>query len=159
MPLVPGLVPNIRIPAPDAAASPGGISVNVDESPQDGDDVPEFDDSGAVVRIEHGDGSVTVSLDGKPLNETGKKSNKGWFDNLVDDIDDAELARIADDLLRALISDAHQDRGRRDHRLVAADTRRQRIHGRRRIVAQAHDQETDHGIPKSDHRPGQGDRE
>ena len=105
MPLVPGLVPNIRIPAPEAAASPGGISVDVDESPQDGDDVPEFNDSGAVVRIEHGDGSVTVSLDGKPLNETGKKSNKGWFDNLVDDIDDAELARIADDLLRGVEDD------------------------------------------------------
>lgn len=105
MPLVPGLVPNIRVPAPEAPASPGAISVVVDEAPQEGDDVPEFDDSGAIVRIEHGDGSVTVSLDGKPLDDADKKKRGGWFDNLVDDIEEMELARIADDLLRGIEDD------------------------------------------------------
>jgi hypothetical protein len=63
---------------------------------------------------------------------------------------------IAGDLLWALIADAHQDRRRRDHRLVAADAHRERVHGRGRIAAKAHDQKPDHGIPEPDHRPGQG---
>ena len=62
---------------------------------------------------------------------------------------------IAGHLVRALIADAHQDRRRRDYRLVATDARCERVHGRRRIAAQAHDQKPDGGVPESEDRPGQ----
>jgi hypothetical protein len=70
-------------------------------------DVPEYDDSGAVLKINHADGSITVSLDGKPISEAeGKKADKGrWFANLVDDISESELSRIADDLLQGVADD------------------------------------------------------
>jgi len=108
MPLVPGLVPNIRIPAPEAPKSPGPVSVVMGRDEDDGDengDTAEYDDAGAVIRIEHGDGGVTVSLNGKPLDEPESKGPKGWFDNLAEDVDDGELARIADDLLRGIEDD------------------------------------------------------
>ena len=63
---------------------------------------------------------------------------------------------IADDLVRALIADAHQYCRRRRHRLVTPDACRERIHGRSGIAAEAHDQKPDHGIPEANHRPGQG---
>jgi hypothetical protein len=47
-----------------------------------------------------------VSLDGRPVEEAANDDNpEGWFDNLVDKIDDMELGRIADDLLRGIDED------------------------------------------------------
>jgi hypothetical protein len=66
---------------------------------------------------------------------------------------------IADHPLRQFVADAQQDRGRRRHRLVAADTRRHRHHSRHRIDRKMHDQKPDHGVPESRHHPGQRDRE
>ena len=73
---------------------------------EDGGDVPEFDDKGQIVKIKHGDGTVTISLDGKPLNDNllNKKDN-GWFSNLAEDIDEGELHRIRDDLERGIQDD------------------------------------------------------
>jgi hypothetical protein len=98
MPL-PGLVnPNIRLPGletrmPDVAITEAEEMVGADES-----DEP-------VLRIENEDGSVEISIDGKSLfGETTRKSG-GWFDNLVEDIDQGALGQIADDLLRGISDD------------------------------------------------------
>ena len=103
MPL-PGLVnPNIRLPgletrAPDVAIESGGPAVKA------------ANDEGTVLRIEHDDGSVTISLDGKSLVDTPKKDKGAWFDNLVDDIDQGALGAIADDLLRGISDDIESRR-------------------------------------------------
>lgn len=69
-------------------------------------DAPDIDDKGNILRIEHEDGSVTVSLDGSPLAEASEAEKaREWFANLVDDIDPAELSRIADDILRGISDD------------------------------------------------------
>ena len=94
------LVPNIRLDQP-AQPMPEPEDVEI----QQGDDIPEYDDKGAIIRITHGDGSVTVSLDGSPLVEPENKHPKGFYDNLVDDIDEMELGRISDDLLRGVEED------------------------------------------------------
>ena len=80
---------------------PANIEVHVDA----GEDAPVIDDNDNVVRIEHADGSITVSLDGKPLNEPKPEKPIEWFDNLADKIDAAELSRITDDLLRGVEED------------------------------------------------------
>ena len=105
MPLVPGLVPNIRQPGAPEEALPPPIDVIVESADESGEDIPEFDDKGNIIKIEHGDGSVTVSLDGRPIS-SGTDTDPGeWFDNLVDKIDQAELSRISEDLLRGIRDD------------------------------------------------------
>jgi len=104
MPLVPGLNPAVRLeddPA-DGAISPMDVTV---EEAGDEPDFPEFDQSGAILRIDHGDGSITVSLDGKPISDAEEEGEGGWFGNLVEKIDDMELGRIAEDLLRGVDDD------------------------------------------------------
>ena len=93
-----GLVnPSIRLPGlpePNMADMPDVII-------EAGEDVPEINSDGEILRIEHDDGSVTVSLDGQPIERKGRRQEQ-WFDNLVEDIPQTELGRIADDLLRGL---------------------------------------------------------
>lgn len=104
MPLVPGLSPNLRLVEPPADDMPPGIKVDVDAS--DGSsDQPEYDDKGNILRIEHPDGSITVSLNGQPVQKAASASQGGWFDNLVEQIDDMELNRISSDLLRGVEDD------------------------------------------------------
>ena len=104
MPLVPGLSPNVRLQPPADLPIPDPVDVELAGDDEDGD-VRAYDDAGAVIRIEHPDGSVTVSLDGSPLEGEEAKKPKGWFDNLVDEIGDGELSRIADELLRGIEDD------------------------------------------------------
>jgi len=109
MPLTPGLVPNIRqvYPEPEPAETePLDIIVEMD----DGTDKPEFDDNGNILKIEHADGSITVSLDGKPIQKAKRRDGGGWFDNLVDDVDEGSLHQIADDLLRGIADDIESRR-------------------------------------------------
>jgi hypothetical protein len=61
--------------------------------------------TGDALQIEHDDGSITISLDGKPINPGADKPRGGWFDNLVDDIDDMELGRVSELLLRGVSDD------------------------------------------------------
>lgn len=102
---MPGLAPNTNlrlVPDPEPGMPPpANIEVHVDA----GEDAPVIDDNDNVVRIEHADGSITVSLDGKPLNEPKPEKPIEWFDNLADKIDAAELSRITDDLLRGVEED------------------------------------------------------
>ena len=104
MALTPGLVPNIRqVPeSPVGEVDPADVIV---EMAEEGGDMPDIDDAGNIVRIEHGDGSVTVSLDGRPIEEAERGTRGGWFDNLVDEIDEFEVNRIASDLLRGIEDD------------------------------------------------------
>jgi hypothetical protein len=104
MPLTPGLVPNIRqVPeSPVGEVDPADVIV---EMAEEGGDMPDIDDAGNIVRIEHGDGSVTVSLDGRPIEEAERGTRGGWFDNLVDEIDEFEVNRISSDLLRGIEDD------------------------------------------------------
>jgi hypothetical protein len=106
MPLVPGLTPSIRQegPAQDDAVNPSDFIVEVTD---DNADMPEFDDNGNILKIEHPDGSITISLDGKPIDSAERKVNGDWFDNLVDQIDEMELTRISSELLTGVESDVN----------------------------------------------------
>ena len=104
MPLTPGLVPNIRELGSDPAAMPPEDDIVV-EMAEEGD-APEVDDKGNVIKIEHPDGSITISLDGRPLEENIKEKDiADWFRNLVEDIDDMELSNISSDLIRGIEDD------------------------------------------------------
>jgi len=104
MSLVPGLSPNIRLSEPEPGLQPAPMDVVVIDGDEQ-QDTPEYDDKGAILRIEHPDGSITVSLDGKPIDEAESRGPKGWFDNLAEDINDLELSRISSELLRGVEDD------------------------------------------------------
>ena len=104
MPMTPGLGLNLRQDGPQEDQLPDSdVMVEIVE---DGPDNVNTDKDGNILRIEHPDGSITVSLDGKPINDKeGKKDRTSWFRNLVDDIDDGDLSRISGDLLRGIDDD------------------------------------------------------
>lgn len=95
---------NLRIVGqPDPTASePASIVVDI---AQDGGDMPDIDEKGSILRINHGDGSITVSLDGKPLGSTAAESPLEWFGNLAERIDHDELSRITEELLQGVMDD------------------------------------------------------
>ena len=105
MPMTPGLSPSIRQDQEEPAAGLGaGEDVIVEIL--SGEDKPNTDDKGNILRIEHDDGSISVSLDGRPMGgPSDAERAREWFGNLVDDIDSAELNRIADDLLKGVRDD------------------------------------------------------
>jgi hypothetical protein len=102
--MTPGLFPSIRQPAPEEEALAGsGIEIEVID---DGQDTEKFDENGAVLEIEHPDGSITISLDGKPIHDNRpERDENDWFRNLVEDIADGPLNSIAQDLLRGIRDD------------------------------------------------------
>ena len=101
MPLTPGLVPNIRQDAPASDAMPPEDEIMI-EMVEDADQ-PDIDEKGNTIKIEHSDGSITISLDGRPIEENVKEKDLAdWFRNLVEDIDDMELSRVANDLIRGI---------------------------------------------------------
>jgi len=109
--MTPGLVPNIRQLAPEMpsiASNDDDLVVQVD------DDAPavDKDDKGNILRIEHPDGSISISLNGKGIGgeETEAERAKDWFRNLVDDIDGGELTRIAEELMRGIGDDVESRR-------------------------------------------------
>ena len=107
MPL-PGLAPqNIRLPGlPDAAIPMApDVIIEADDGP-----APELNDNEPVLRIEHEDGSISISMDGKSLVDQPGRKKGGWFDNLVEDIDQGALGQIADELLRGIEDDIESRR-------------------------------------------------
>jgi hypothetical protein len=69
-------------------------------------DLPEPLPEGPVLTIENDDGTVSVSLDGRPLEEPSEAERaQEWFRNLVDEIDQGQLGLIADDLLKGVQDD------------------------------------------------------
>jgi len=102
---VPGLNPNIRL-IPDAEEESNLddlVIVNADEGSSD----TELDEAGNVMRIQHANGDITVSIDGGPVSSAGDDDGEpaGWYDNLAEEIDDLELSRISDELLRGIEAD------------------------------------------------------
>jgi hypothetical protein len=112
MPLVPDKIDVLRQPGVGISETGdlGGAEIRV-EAADEGADTPEFDAGGNVVKIEHGDGSVTISLDGQPVEKSAEKpKNTAWFANLVGQIDAMELSRISGDLLQGIAADIESRR-------------------------------------------------
>jgi hypothetical protein len=100
-----GLSPNIRLQEEPEQAAIAPMDVTVEHADEDMD-IPEIAPNGSILRIDHGDGSITLSLDGKPIEEAEDDNEPaGWFDNLAEKIDDDELSRITEDLLRGVSDD------------------------------------------------------
>jgi len=111
MATAPGLVPNIRLAGLDQPRIPSNdddVEIRVEE----GKPSVDTDDKGNILRIEHPDGSVSISLDGKSIGdkETDAERAREWFSNLVDDIDEGELLRISDELMRGVRDDIESRR-------------------------------------------------
>jgi hypothetical protein len=88
-----------------AAPTPDLPDIQVDFA-ADPEDMPVIDEHGAVLEIEHGDGSVTVSMDGKPLAEAENDAGPhGWYDNLCDKIGADVLTGLTEDLLLGIDED------------------------------------------------------
>jgi hypothetical protein len=101
--MTPGLVPNLRELAPDT--EPEGIEDTMVEIVEGSDDA-KMDQDGNILEIQHPDGSLTISLDGRPIEEREKeKDEDNWFRNLVDDIAESHLNSMAEDLLRGIRDD------------------------------------------------------
>jgi len=102
--MTPGLVPNLRLDDQEeqAPALPDILIEMLGEDP----DKPKLDQKGNVLEIEHGDGSISISLDGRPINPAAKRDDKSdWFRNLAEEIPDTELYSIADELIRGIDQD------------------------------------------------------
>jgi hypothetical protein len=97
---------NLRLVDKDPdSINPPNIIVELAGEPED---TPEIDEKGNILQIKHGDGSVSVSIDGKPLGNIGATNDgpKEWFDNLaVDTIPDDTLNTITEELLVGIAED------------------------------------------------------
>jgi hypothetical protein len=72
----------------------------------DGHDTEKADKDGAILEIEHSDGSITISLDGKPINDNRQERDEtDWYRNLVEDVAESHLNDIAQELLRGIRDD------------------------------------------------------
>jgi hypothetical protein len=102
--MTPGLMPNIRQPAPEQDdLGDGGVIVEIID---DAKDTEKTDKDGAILEIEHADGSITISLDGKPINDNRKERDESdWYCNLVEDVSEGALNGIAQELLRGIRDD------------------------------------------------------
>lgn len=98
---------NLRLVGPTPAndlLADNDIQIDVAD---DDADQPNINDEGQILSIEHGDGSVTISMNDQPL-LAGPGHNSGnhdWFRNLADEIDDGQLGMVAEDLLRGVTDD------------------------------------------------------
>ena len=106
MALVPGLVPNIRLDQdqPDLPLGEGQETVIVMDADEDADQ-PEMDIDGNVLRIDHGDGSISVSLDGRPIESSKRKKTEGWHENLAEEMDENALSEIAHRIIKGIEED------------------------------------------------------
>jgi hypothetical protein len=102
---------NLRIAPPPEPDLPDPAQIIVEMAP-DGGDIPDIDEKGNILKITHGDGSVSISMDGRALGSVAANDDKPleWFSNLIDKIDDSELARITEDLLRGVDQDIESRR-------------------------------------------------
>lgn len=110
MATAPGLSPmNIRLPGEThAPLDLPGVTIDHDEP---ADEQHEEDERGNVIKIEHDDGSVTISMDGSSLVDKDPDAPPpGWFDNLADKIDPSVRNRLAEDLLRGIDEDIESRR-------------------------------------------------
>jgi hypothetical protein len=105
MAMTPDLTPNLRM-NPFELGEPKSQAEDVIVEVIENGETPTFDSDGNVIEIKHGDGSVTISLDGKPIKENRKKRDtESWFRNLAEEIDENDLRSIASDLIRGIEED------------------------------------------------------
>lgn len=105
MAMTPDLTPNLRM-NPFELGEPESQAEDVIVEVIENGETPTFDSDGNVIEIKHGDGSVTISLDGKPIKENRKKRDtESWFRNLAEEIDENDLRSIASDLIRGIEED------------------------------------------------------
>jgi hypothetical protein len=96
---------NLRLVGPSAPAAAANDDIVIDLA-DDGPDQPNVNEAGEILRIEHGDGSVTISMNDRPLLPgLGHNANTDWFRNLADEIDGDQLGGVAEDLLRGVADD------------------------------------------------------
>lgn len=100
MSMVPGFNGNLRLNPGNGLAG----AVPTEDKEVEINDGIEVDPNKAILKIEHEDGSITISLDGKPLKEKNDGPRE-WFGNLVDDINESDLNAIVDDLLQGVQED------------------------------------------------------
>tara|TARA_R110000868_G_scaffold176318_2_gene413874 strand:+ start:3913 stop:6216 length:2304 start_codon:yes stop_codon:yes gene_type:complete len=95
---------NIRqAPPEEEALSDGDAIIEIIE---DGQDTEKADKDGAILEIEHADGSITISLDGKPIDDNREERDEtNWYRNLVEDVAESHLNSIAQELLRGIRDD------------------------------------------------------
>ena len=106
MALTPGLNPNLRLVQDEMPAQAISFDDIIIEDADEAVDRPEVDASGNILSIDHGDGSISVSLDGKPLGSVNEdERDEGWFANLAEEIEETELNRVAEDILRGVDAD------------------------------------------------------
>jgi hypothetical protein len=105
MAMTPDLTPNLRM-NPFELGEPESQAEDVIVEVIENGETPTFDSDGNIIEIKHGDGSVTISLDGKPIKENRKKRDtESWFRNLAEEIDENDLRAIASDLIRGIEED------------------------------------------------------
>jgi len=95
---------NLRLVPPPGgpAIANDDITIDVAEEPDD----LQANDEGQILRIEHGDGSVTISMNDRPLIPSGDAPNSGdWFRNLAEELSEDTLGTVAEDLLRGVSDD------------------------------------------------------
>jgi hypothetical protein len=97
---------NIRLEGPDRPDLPPAAEVSIEMAPPGGD-IPEVDTSGNILRIKHGDGELSVSINGQPLGSTKAANDEPlqWYSNLADKIPEDALNSITEDLLRGIEED------------------------------------------------------
>ena len=85
-----GLMPDsLRLDQPGAEKFGDG-DITIEDAEPKGDQ-EELDGQGNVIKVEHGDGSITISIDGSPVKSAKDSGPLGWFDNLVDRLDQSEV--------------------------------------------------------------------
>lgn len=117
-----GLIPdnaNIRLQGFNGAdLRDAGVDIDVspeslkqDNEPVAVDEDREVtDDKGNVIKIEHANGDITISMGGVPLRKA-EELPRGWYSNLAEEINEMELGLIAEDLLQSIAAD---DQSRRE---------------------------------------------
>ncbi len=104
MPLTPDFSPNLRLADVNAEEAIPGEDVMVEVGGHE-PDLADINERGDILSIRHGDGSVTVSVDGSPVERAQRENREGWFANLAEEVDHVELERISDELLRYIQDD------------------------------------------------------
>jgi len=108
-----GLVPGHNIRLDDhsdrAPGEPSPVDVIVQEDPEDPAQDREIrDNKGQLLRIEHPDGSITISTSGGPIqdeNEEDDPNPKNWFANLAGKIPEMQAGAIVEKLMRGIQED------------------------------------------------------
>lgn len=93
---------NLRLSQPEEKPiSANDVEVEIVGAP----DHEVRDAKGNLLQIKHDDGSITINLDGGPIEDAEDATPAGWYDNLAEKIDGFELGRIAEELLTGIQED------------------------------------------------------